>query len=233
MSLNLTTQRIRWRNIALSGAEFNHILICSFYAPHVGTELADHVSFWIQLRASIEEVLALHPRARLILAGDSNIYLSEIMGSERERSGEPRLRELVRDLCRDFGLVIKDPPGVPTHRSGSAIDLVLASQDLNVRNLIVHDGHSCGCPSDSCYPHRGSDHKLITFQIVLPPFTPDTASPAWPRVRDWRPVVRALRPRLTDWSAKVSNFCRDGSHYSVDTRRAILDVLHAEFVHMF
>ena len=106
--------------------------ICSFYAPHVGTELADRVSFWIQLRASIEEVLALHPRARLMLAGDSNIYVSEIMGSECERSGEPRLRELVRDLCRDFGLVIKNPPGVPTHRSGSAIDLVLTSQDLTV-----------------------------------------------------------------------------------------------------
>ena len=46
-------------------------------------------------------------------------------------------------------------------------------------------------------------------------------------------MVRALRPRLTDWSTKVSDFCRDGSHYSVDMRRAILDVLHAEFVHMF
>ena len=102
VSLNVTRQRIRWRNIAFSGAEISHILICNFYAPHVGTELADRVSFWIQLRASIEKVLALHPRARLILAADSNIYLSEIMGCERERSGEPRLRELVRDFVPGF-----------------------------------------------------------------------------------------------------------------------------------
>ena len=101
-----------------------------------------------------------------------------------------------------------------------------------VRNLIEPYCARCGCPSDSCYPLLGSDHKLITFQIVLPLSALDAASPAWPGVRDWRPVVRALRPRLTDWSTKVSDFCRDGSHYFVDTHRAILDVLHAEFVHM-
>ena len=129
-------------------------------------------------------MLNLHSNARMILAGDSNVYLSEIMGSGRERSGELQVRRLLRTLCRDFGLAIANPPGVPTHRSGSSIDLVLASRDLVVRNMVVHDGHSCACPTASCFPFLGSDHKLITFEILLEPCGTEATAPCWPRVRD-------------------------------------------------
>ena len=69
----------------------------------------------------------------------------------------------------------------------------------------------------------------VSAGLLLPTFwqrsqahyVPDCAAPLCPR---------HCVPSLT---TKVSDFCRDGSHYSVDTRRAILDVLHAEFVHMF
>ena len=114
-------------------------------------------------------MLNLHPNARMILAGDSNVYLSEIMGSGRGKSGELRVRRLPKNLCRDFGLAIANLPGVPTHRSGSSIDLVLASRDLVIRSMVVHDGHSCACPTASCFPFLGSDHKLITFEILLEP----------------------------------------------------------------
>ena len=116
------------------------------------------------------------------------------------------MRRLLRNLCRDFGLAIANPPGVPTHRSGSSIDLVLASRVLVIRNMVVHDGHSCGT---------------------------EATAPCWPRVRDWRALVQALRPQLLSWSAKVSSFRRDGCHYSANACRSMLDVLYGEFVQMF
>ena len=57
---------------------------------------------------------------------------------------------MIRALCRDFGLRIANACGVPTHRSGSCIDIVLASHSLIVEELVVHDGDFCGCLPDSC-----------------------------------------------------------------------------------
>ena len=170
--------RFRWRYVAPGGVDS---LTCVFYAPHVGMPLLERVHFWTLLRASSQEVLHSHPRARLVLAGDSNVYLSEVMGCGREGPGESQ----IRGLCQDFGLGIYNPFGVPTHRSGSSIDLVLASRDLPIRNLVVHDGSTCACSPNTCCPASGSDHKLITFQTLLPSPTEDTASPRWPRVRNW------------------------------------------------
>ena len=124
---------------------------------------AFRVCFWNQLRASIQKMLNLHPNPRM----DSNVYLSEIMGSRREKSGELQVRRPLRNLCRDFGLVGISASQLqiclvsPHTRSGSSTDLVLASRDLVIRNMVVHDGHSCACPTASCFPFLGSDHKLI------------------------------------------------------------------------
>ena len=71
--------------------------------------VAVRVNFWHELRASIQEVLRLHPRCQLLLAGDSNVYMGEVMGSARERSCERQLRELIRGICADFQLVIANP----------------------------------------------------------------------------------------------------------------------------
>ena len=95
----------------------------------------------------------------------------------REKSGELQVRRLLRNLCRDFGLAIANPPGVPTHRAGSSIDLVLASRDLVIRNMVVHDGHSCACPTASCFPFLGGDHKLITFEVLLEPCGTEATAP--------------------------------------------------------
>ena len=107
-----------------------------------------------------------HPHASLILFSDS--------------SGESQLRELIRGLCRDVGLAIPNPVDVPTHRSGSSIDLVLAlriSRDLILCNKAVHDGNPCACPPDLGCPVLGSDHKLMTFQAALSSLT----KPHFPR----------------------------------------------------
>ena len=191
--------------------------------------LAQRVDFWIQLRTSVEQALRQYPGANLILAGDCNVYLRELMGAERERSCEPRIRELVRALCQDFCLNISNPPGVSTHRSGSCIDVVLTSHALCIENFLVHDGDTCGCQQDSCHPAVGSDHKLITFRIAVSDApTPSTQQP-WPTVRNWHPVIRSLRPALLQWASKLLRLRQRQSPPLLE-RRAALDVLYAEFV---
>ena len=122
--------------------------------------LRQRVEFWERLRVSIQEALRHHPNTNLVIAGDCNVYLAELMGSDRERSNERQFRDMSRTLCCDFGLRIANARGVPTHRSGSCIDIVLATHSLIVEELVVHDGDTCGCLPDSCHPIIGSDHKL-------------------------------------------------------------------------
>ena len=56
--------------------------------------------------------LTVYPRCELLLAGDCNVYMGEVMGSERERSGELRLRELIRGICADFQVEILGRPSL-------------------------------------------------------------------------------------------------------------------------
>ena len=232
VSLHAASSRLRWRCFAPQSNTTHPILVCSFYAPHVGMPVAVRVNFWHELRASIQEVLRLHPRCQLLLAGDSNVYMGEVMGSARERSCERQLRELIRGICADFQLVIANPFGVPTHRSGSSIDLVLASQTLDVCDVVVHDGSSCGCPESSCCPVLGSDHKVLTFQVKVSAPPVEDASPSWPSVRDWGPSICSLRPRLLAWSEKLLRLRRENPCCTVADRRVMLDILYGEFVSM-
>ena len=148
------SSRISWRVVATT-LDGTKVLVCSFYAPHVGVALPERLAFWDQLCASAQHVLQLHPGAKLLLAGDANVYLSEVMVASRERSCESRLRVVIRAFMQDFGLAICNPPGIPTHRSGSSIDLVFASQSLVVADVLVHDGASCGCLAPKLQPIPG------------------------------------------------------------------------------
>ena len=142
---------------------------------------------------------------------------------------EPQLRDLIRALCHDFGLRIANPPRVSTHRSGSCIDIVLVSRPLDVVDIVVHDGGTCGCQRDSCHPIVGSDHKLITFKIAVPPEADDVVPKPWPRVRNWHSVVQDLQPQLLQWASKLLNL-RQGQPLPLPERRGVLDLLYAEFV---
>ena len=121
---------------------------------------------------------------------------------------------------------------MPTHRSSSSIDLVIASRSLSVRNIVVHDGASCACPHGSCFPVLESDHRLITFQIAIVPATASEPVPSWPVVRDWRPFVRELRPCLLHWTQKIMRIRQKRPSPSVADRRAMFDVLYGDFVSM-
>ena len=109
--------------------------------------MPESLAFWNHLRASVQHIFQLYPGAQLLLAGDANSYVSEVMDAGRERSCETQSRIVIRAFyafLSDFGLAILNPVHVATHRSGSSIDLVLASRSLDVRSVVVHDGASCG-----------------------------------------------------------------------------------------
>ena len=106
--------------------------------------------------------------------------------------------------CSCIRPVAEEPRATPQLHSTS-IDLVLASRGLAIRNVVVHDGLSCACPEGCCCPALNSDHRLITFHIALTPTSVEDVAQFWPVVRDWRPVVRALRVRRLDWSEKILN----------------------------
>ena len=70
----------------------------------------------------------------------------------------------------------------------------------------------CACPDSCCCPVLGSNHKLLTlhnFHIAHMPASTEDVPPCWPVVRDWRPVVRAFRGSVSDWSAKFLNHFRE------------------------
>ena len=232
VSMRNVLSRFRWRCLSPVPRCSSTVLVCSFYAPHVGRPIATHMECWNALRVSIQKVLHLYPRCHLLLAGDSNLYMGEVMGSARERSGESQLRDPIRGLRVDFQLLIANPVGVPTYRSGSSIDLVIASRSLSIRNIVVHHGASCACPQGFCFPVLGSDHRLITFQIAIVPATAGEPVPSWPVVRDWQPFVRELRPRLLHWTQTIMRIRKKCPSPSVADRRAVLDVLYGDFVSM-
>ena len=174
-------------------------------------------------------MLQLYPGAQLLLAGDANVYLSEVMDAGRERSCEAQLRVVICAFLNDFGLAILNPVRVSTHRSGSSIDLVLASRSLDVRKVVVHDGYSCGCPSTCCHPALGSDHQLITFDVMVKPAVVSKV-PRWPRVRDWPAVLRAMRPDLLRWASRVVRLRNECDAASNVSKQAVVDILCGEFV---
>ena len=176
--------------------------------------------------ARIDEVRRAYPQCQIALA----VYLHEVMGQGRERAGESQLRQAIRGICRDFDVEFANPCGVSTHRSGSGIDLVIASRSMCIQNLVVHDGRSCACPAKSCCPALASDLKLITFQILVSTPPADSELLRWPVVRDWGPVVRFLRPQLLDWTAKARELMRTQSWRTFADRLAILDVVYGELV---
>ena len=108
---------------------------------------------------------------------------------------------------------------------------VLAAHSLIVEELVVHDGDSCGCLPDSCYPIIGSDHKLIIFKIGILSSVDDVGNVPWPHVRHWPPIIRHLQPQLLQWAQKLVHL-RQGQSPAPDERRAALDILYAEFVTM-
>ena len=148
-------------------------------------DISTRRDFWVALTASVQAV-----------AGDANLYLAEVMPGGRERSADSDLCDMVRNLCDRFNLRIANTPALPTHRSGSVIDLVLASRNVVLSDFTVHDGDFCLCSPWSCFPAIKSDHCLITFSVEKAPPSNQIPQAQWPKARDWLGVLHCARDGL-------------------------------------
>ena len=206
--------------------------VCSFYAPSVGSPAHVREDFWAILAASARHVRGVCPHADLVLCGDANLHLPEIMGPGSARPHERHLCDALRALCAELDLRIVTPAHVPTHRNGHSLDIVLLSGGLEALDLHVH-GPACACPSsDVCCPLVGSDHYAITFSLFKPVLAPPpTAVPAWPARVDWPAVIPRARAQLESWlpqAASVGRLLR--ANPALACRRAGLDVLFTRLV---
>ena len=98
-----------------------------------------------------------------------------------------------------------------------------------VANVLVHDGASCGCWPQNFNPSLGSDHNLITFDLLIKSAAPSTV-PRWPKVCNWAAIVRALRPNLLQWASKIMTLRDSCSAANLQSKRATVEILYGEFV---
>ena len=187
------SQSIRWR--FTSGS----LCVCSFYAPHVGIPSEIRIQFWRKLAATVHRVSQLHSGTPLFLAGDSNtLFLFFQFG--RLRQADAPLVPIVQEILQFHYLVISEPPDLPTHRCGAALDIILSSPSLSACVTV-----SC-CPlAPLCCPLLSSDHILCScgLDILQAPVSPVSAHWPLPRVRDFSTVVASCHHSLSAWHQSV------------------------------
>ena len=223
---------IQWRLLSLKD-ESSSIALATFYAPHVGCPEHERLSFWQGLFASVQTLTHALPGAPIVLAGDSNVWFPGLVDDRPSRPMDRSCVEQIRLLMSTFGLELRNPRNVPTHRRGAALDLVLATPNT-VQTVEVHDGQQCSCPAQSiCCPLLGSDHYALTISLtqgvkVDPPPLPTT----W-RVRDWYQLLQSQHAQMQSWSQQVRNLLHDAPHLiSHSARREALDNLYEKLLHI-
>ena len=187
------SQSLRWRLISGS------LCVCSFYAPHAGIPSDTRIQFWRTLAASVHRVSQLHSGIPLLLAGDSNIWFP-FFQLGRSRQADAPLLPIVQEILQSHSLVFRNPPDLPTHRCGAALDIILSSPSLSTP-ITVHSGLNC-CPlAPLCCPLLSSDHMLCSCRLNIPraPLSPSSAYSPLPRVHDWSTVVAACHHNLSAW----------------------------------
>ena len=181
------SQSLRWRLISGS------LCVCSFYAPHAGIPSDTRIQFWRTLAASVHHVSQLHSGIPLLLAGDSNIWLP-FFQLGRSRQADAPLLPIVQEILRSHSLVFRNPPDIPTHRCGAALDIILSSPSLSTP-ITVHSGLNC-CPlAPLCCPLLSSDPCRL--DIPRAPLSHSSAYSPLPRVHDWSTVVAACHHNLS------------------------------------
>ena len=149
------------------------------------------------LAAPVHRVSQLHSGASLLLAGDSNIWFP-FFQLGRSRQADAPLLPIVQEILQSRSLVFRNPPDLPTHRCGAALDIILSSPSLSTP-ITVHSGLNC-CPlAPLCCPLLSSDHMLCSCRLDIPeaPLSPSSAHSPLLRVHDWSTVVAACHHSLS------------------------------------
>ena len=87
------------------------------------------IQFWRTLAASVHRDSHLHSITSLLLAGDSNIWFP-FFQLGRSRQADAPLLPIVQEILQSHSLVFRNPPDLPTHGCGAALDIILSSPSL-------------------------------------------------------------------------------------------------------
>ena len=165
------------------------------YAPHAGIASNTRIQFWRTLAASVHRVSQLHTGIPLLL-GDSNIWFP-FFQLGRSRQADAPLLPIVQEILQSHSLVFRNPPDLPTHSCGAALDIILSSPSLP-GCVTVHSGSNCCSLAPLCCSLL-SCHLDIS-QASLPP---NSTHSSLPRLRDWSTVVAACHHSLSTWHQSV------------------------------
>ena len=198
-------------------------LFVSAYAPDSSRGLPARADFWSRLDSSLQGWRQESDGVDIVLAMDSNTWLADLDPTRRASADAGALTAILRK----HGLRIVSPSGVPTHRSGTVIDLVAVTAGLSVADFVVH-GRTCadaciGAPG--CWPALSSDHALLTLKI-LRPHAPTTTSSDWRFCEsDWPEALRSDPGGLASWHALIKT-CAQVSDPS--SHQLLIDLLMVE-----
>ena len=192
------SQSLRWRLV--SGSLLCLLILratCWYSLRHT------RIQIWRTLAASVHRVSQLHSGSPLFVAGDSNIWFP-FFQLGRSRQADAPVLPIVQEILQSHSLVFRNPPDLPTHRCGAALNIILSSPSLSAP-VTVHSGSNC-CPlAPLCCPLLSSDHMLCSCRLDIPqaPLSPYSAHSPLPRVHNWSTVVAACHHSLSAWHQSV------------------------------
>lgn len=173
------------------------------YVPDSSRGCVARAAFFDRLDATLQRWASAEPGAIQVLGIDANTWDPDLDPNRAASADLPRLRALLVN----HGLSVVNPAGVRTHRSGTVIDWVATSHPALLSNVHVHSvacEGACGL-WPACYPALGSDHALITFDLLVQP-RPQPITLAQPRLLccDWVAALGAARDSIASLAASVS-----------------------------
>ena len=132
---DLGDKRAVWLEIRTPRGAAPGILVLGIYAPPPNYSVAERSDFFKERMREVRQVASCdtYQGWPIVVAGDFNIHDARLTEKDRNLA-RPVDRDILHLLETAFAegrrLVLLNPPGQPTHASGSTLDLVFASTDI-------------------------------------------------------------------------------------------------------
>ena len=170
------------------------LIVAAFYGPPGGDLL-----FWQQLAQEFQQLRARYPDARFILLGDANIHLSYLVTHEETcvclHCRACPTDQKIEQLLNAIGLRAFNPP-IPTHVSGTIIDLVFGDKRDSLEVNVSDENFAC---SDHAFVRNPVKHKVeVAFASNLGRVT-------WASHADWDEGLGRIEVSLDTLATAVQN----------------------------
>ena len=190
------------------------LIIGGFY-PRPGGDL----ECWQQILTEFGILKARFPHALILILGDGNVHLSGLVDHNAGcRCLHCRPTKMDRDigaLIQAAGLVAYNP-AIPTHSSGTIIDLVLASLSAPIEVSVCQT------------PVGLSDHELVTVTCSVTfkaTYKNSIGRVEWLRTSEWTEAINDAEPIFQQLLDATLSACEEVSTgcLSLKRRRDVLD----------